>query len=116
MLYANNAFYKKPCPKCGMVLGPSLPKTILSAVEDEILIQTHTAEYCNLACDEIKQEADNRRKLPEHLHKMCKCCGWHWLEITYENEYMVDGNGQVRKDDGKPPVGQFTSQWSKVKS
>ena len=89
MLFDHCAFAKKPCPKCGMIIGPSLPRTIVDTVEEVMLPRTHSTEYCDSPCDQIRSLLDttknkNRKHFPEHLHKRCLCCGWEWLEDTHE--------------------------------
>jgi hypothetical protein len=83
MLYSFNASAFQECLKCGLVFDHVVP--IHTA--DQPILQTHTVLYCALACNEIKDVADNRRGLPEHLHKQCKCCGWRWIELTKDCGY-----------------------------
>ena len=84
MLYSYNASALEECLKCGLAFGASVP---IHSVEMDI-VQTHTIFYCPIACDDIKDVADNRRGLPEHLHLQCKCCGWRWLELTKDSHYQ----------------------------
>jgi len=69
MIYIFDASANKKCLKCGNMFSPSVI-------------------YCYLACEEIKNLADSRRKMPTHLHKRCNWCGWGWLELTRDSDYQ----------------------------
>lgn len=83
--YQFRTFYGQQCLKCGQVMGVSYPRLTLDQKIDRL--PTHTVEYCDVACAEIKECADQRRALPDHLHKRCTVCGWTWIEVTKDTAY-----------------------------